>query len=85
MGNIYALWLGHLAAAWARLPDHRCIALDGFGGWRYDPCELVAPGSARPRPSQPWIDQEDDEEEFLDWAEHVETPEEATDDCMDES
>ena len=40
--------------------------------WRFDPCELVPQGSAVPRPSMPRIDAEPDEEEFLDWDEHME-------------
>ena len=33
--------------------------------WRYDPCELVSQGSARPPPRAPRIDPEEDQEEFM--------------------
>ena len=39
--------------------------------WRYDPCELAAPGSAAPAPREPRVDVWEEEEDFLDWPAHI--------------
>ena len=46
------------------------------GDIRYDPCELGAQGSARPKPRAPRIDPEQDQEEFLGDKEPQMTPDE---------
>ena len=53
--------------------------------WRFDPRELAAPGSAAPAPRAPRIDVWDEEEDFLDWPEHVEVCEDGDGEMMDES
>ena len=59
-------WLVLLPEKWNRHVQY---------AWRFDPCELVAQASAVPAPRAPRIDSEPDEEEFLDWDEHVESEE----------
>ena len=60
-------WLVLLPEKWNRHVQY---------AWRFDPCELVAQGSAVPPPSMPRIDDEPEEEEFLAWDDHVECEDE---------
>ena len=40
--------------------------------WRFDPCELVPAGARKPAPRRPRVERSGDEEDVLDWEEHVE-------------
>ena len=68
-------WLVLLPEKWNRHVQY---------AWRFDPCELVQQGAARPAPREPRVDESAEEDEFLDWGEHVEAMDDEHDDCMEE-
>ena len=63
-------WLVLLPEKWNRQVQY---------AWRFDPCELAPAGVPRSSPRRPHVERSDEEDDFLDWEEHVESM-----DCDDE-